>query len=347
MRPARVAGRTYALGSCPVTRSRAGYAVGKPEGPGRCQTRPVRSEAMPLHALDDSGQPVRVLEGGPRRASCAECGAPMRARTGSVRIWHWRTWCTTRAARRPGQPNGTWPGRCWPGRAVALRGIELVHSLGRQPSREHGRHHALWDWGHRNARSSAARISMRRLVWLLAVQSAGPGFLGDYRGVFPISQVGNQIAEYVLIHRVPSRSNAARRLSVTSRAGQRGNRCVLGHLLAQQLVACGERALDVQPQARRPGAAAAGWEHGQERPGRRPVGDAGRRVCCPAAGAARDRSVGQKRGRYRVGQEVGIGTQSPAAVEHEQFVDLDRVVRPQDVTCLVHRDPLAQQPFGA
>ena len=66
-----------------------------------------------------------------------------------------RTWCTTRAARRPGQPNGTWPGRCWPGRAVALRGIELVHSLGRRPSREHGRHHALWDWGHRNARSSA------------------------------------------------------------------------------------------------------------------------------------------------------------------------------------------------
>jgi hypothetical protein len=66
-----------------------------------------------------------------------------------------RTWCTTRAARRPGQPNGTWPGRCWPGRAVALRGIEPVHSLGRRPSREHERHHALWDWGHRNARSSA------------------------------------------------------------------------------------------------------------------------------------------------------------------------------------------------
>jgi hypothetical protein len=56
-----------------------------------------------------------------------------------------RTWCTTRAARRPGQPNGTWPGRCWPGRAVALRGIEPVHSLGRRPSREHGRHHGLWD----------------------------------------------------------------------------------------------------------------------------------------------------------------------------------------------------------
>jgi hypothetical protein len=56
-----------------------------------------------------------------------------------------RTWCTTRAARRPGQPNGTWPGRCWRGRAVALRGIEPVHSLGRRPSREHGRHHGLWD----------------------------------------------------------------------------------------------------------------------------------------------------------------------------------------------------------
>lgn len=43
---------------------------------------------MPLYALVD-GQPQRVLEGGPRRASCAECGADMRARSGSVRIWHW------------------------------------------------------------------------------------------------------------------------------------------------------------------------------------------------------------------------------------------------------------------
>lgn len=43
---------------------------------------------MPLYALID-GQPRRVLADGPRRASCAECGAPMRARTGSVRIWHW------------------------------------------------------------------------------------------------------------------------------------------------------------------------------------------------------------------------------------------------------------------
>jgi len=66
-----------------------------------------------------------------------------------------RTWCTTRAARRPGQPNGTWPGRCWPGRAVALRGIEPVHSLGRRPSREHGRHHALWD-------GSQERTQLRR-----------------------------------------------------------------------------------------------------------------------------------------------------------------------------------------
>lgn len=43
---------------------------------------------MPLYALID-GQPRRVLDDGPRRASCADCGAPMRARTGSVRIWHW------------------------------------------------------------------------------------------------------------------------------------------------------------------------------------------------------------------------------------------------------------------
>ena len=43
---------------------------------------------MPLYAFID-GQPRRVLEDGPRRASCADCGAPMRARTGSVRIWHW------------------------------------------------------------------------------------------------------------------------------------------------------------------------------------------------------------------------------------------------------------------
>jgi hypothetical protein len=145
MRPARVAGRTYALGSCPVTRSRAGYAVGKPAGAGRCQTRPVRSEAMPLYALDDSGQPVRVLEGGPAGhpapSAALRCAlGPALSASGTG-----RTWCTTRAARRPGQPNGTWPGRCWPGRAVALRRIEPVHSLGRRPSREHGRHHALWD----------------------------------------------------------------------------------------------------------------------------------------------------------------------------------------------------------
>jgi hypothetical protein len=29
------------------------------------------------------------MEGGPRQASCAECGAPMRTRAGTVRIWHW------------------------------------------------------------------------------------------------------------------------------------------------------------------------------------------------------------------------------------------------------------------
>jgi hypothetical protein len=43
---------------------------------------------MPLYALV-GGQRQRALRDGPRRASCAECGALMRARTGSVRIWHW------------------------------------------------------------------------------------------------------------------------------------------------------------------------------------------------------------------------------------------------------------------
>jgi hypothetical protein len=43
---------------------------------------------MPLYALIN-GQPWRVLDSGPRRASCVDCGTPMRARTGSVRIWHW------------------------------------------------------------------------------------------------------------------------------------------------------------------------------------------------------------------------------------------------------------------
>ena len=38
---------------------------------------------------------------------------------------------------------------------------------------------------------------MRRLVWLLAVQSVGPGFLGDHRAAFPILLAGNQIADYV------------------------------------------------------------------------------------------------------------------------------------------------------
>jgi len=120
--------------SYPVTRSRAGYAVGKPAGAGRCQTRPVRSEAMPLHALDDSGQPVRVLEGGPRRASCAECGAPMRARTGPVRIWHWAHLVHNPRckAARATEWHLAWKVLAWP--AVALRGIELVHSLGRRPS---------------------------------------------------------------------------------------------------------------------------------------------------------------------------------------------------------------------
>lgn len=43
---------------------------------------------MPLLAIVD-GQPRRAEPDGPRRASCADCGAAMLARTGSVRIWHW------------------------------------------------------------------------------------------------------------------------------------------------------------------------------------------------------------------------------------------------------------------
>jgi len=43
---------------------------------------------MPLYALVD-GQPQRAARDGARRASCAECGEPMLARTGPVRIWHW------------------------------------------------------------------------------------------------------------------------------------------------------------------------------------------------------------------------------------------------------------------
>jgi transposase len=40
----------------------------------------------------------------------------------------------------------------------------------------------------------------------------------------------------------------------------------VGHLLAQQLAAAGERVLDVAAQAGRPGAAARDGEHQQERP---------------------------------------------------------------------------------
>jgi hypothetical protein len=43
---------------------------------------------MPLYALTGNTR-VRALRDGPRRASCAECGAGMLARTGEVRIWHW------------------------------------------------------------------------------------------------------------------------------------------------------------------------------------------------------------------------------------------------------------------
>ena len=124
-------------------------------GQRKCQTRPVRSEAMPLDALDDSGQPVRVLEGGPRRASCAECGVPMRAGTGSVRIWHWAHLVHNPRCKAARETEWHLAGKvlAWPG------GRAPRHRPCPQPRpstvREHGRHHALWDWGHRNARSSA------------------------------------------------------------------------------------------------------------------------------------------------------------------------------------------------
>ena len=46
----------------------------------------------------------------------------------------------------------------------------------------------------------------------------------------------------------------------------------LGHLVAQQLVAAGERVLDVQPKLAALGTAAGGRGHEQDRPERRPVG---------------------------------------------------------------------------
>jgi hypothetical protein len=138
-----------------VTRSRAGYAVGKPAG--QEKARPARYGQQRCRCMRSTtaGNPSASGRAGPARhpapSAALRCAlGPALSASGTG-----RTWCTTRAARRPGKPNGTWPGRCRPGRAVALRGIEPVHSLGRRPSREHGRHHALWDWGHRNARSSA------------------------------------------------------------------------------------------------------------------------------------------------------------------------------------------------
>jgi hypothetical protein len=138
-----------------------------------------------------------------------------------------RTWCTTRAARRPGQPNGTWPGRCWRGRAVALRGIEPVHSLGRRPSREHGRHHGLWDgvtgthaappiWtggdssaiasrgaqiGLFRAPASPGSAELRALSWCISIHALEYSLTisplyGSPRGVFSIVLVGNQTADY-------------------------------------------------------------------------------------------------------------------------------------------------------
>jgi hypothetical protein len=43
---------------------------------------------MPLYALID-GNRLLAEKDGPRRASCAECGHEMIARTGSIVIWHW------------------------------------------------------------------------------------------------------------------------------------------------------------------------------------------------------------------------------------------------------------------
>jgi hypothetical protein len=76
----------------------------------------------------------------------------------------------------------------------------------------------------------------------------------------------------------------------------------LGHLLAQQLVAAGERVLDVPPKLAARGAAAAGWRCEQERPERRPVGG-GRRA------AVQGRAPGG-RGRPRRRAE-GLGETAP------------------------------------
>jgi len=58
----------------------------------------------------------------------------MRARTGPVRIWHWAHLVHNPRckAARATEWHLAWKVLAWP--AVALRGIELVHSLGRRPS---------------------------------------------------------------------------------------------------------------------------------------------------------------------------------------------------------------------
>lgn len=53
---------------------------------------------MPLYAIVD-GRRRAVVPDGPRRASCADCGAEMLARTGTVKVWHW-----AHRTRNPGCP---------------------------------------------------------------------------------------------------------------------------------------------------------------------------------------------------------------------------------------------------
>ena len=67
-----------------------------------------------------------------------------------------------------------------------------------------------------------------------------------------------------------------------------GGAAGLGHLLARQLVAAGERVLDVQPKLGCPGAAAGVRGYEQERPQRRPLGgDRGAALRRLPAGPAR------------------------------------------------------------
>ena len=85
--PPRVAGRTY--GSCPVTRSRAGYAVGKASGASE-NARPARygQKRCRYTRSMTAGNPSASWRAGPA-GHPAPSAAFRCAGTGSVRIWHW------------------------------------------------------------------------------------------------------------------------------------------------------------------------------------------------------------------------------------------------------------------